>query len=226
MAGICSIDGCERRSQARGLLRTHYAHFRRSGNLPVARNAPRGAPQSWIETHLGFDGVECLPWPFRAHQHAYGALMMNGKLIPAHRFMCEQINGPPPTPKHVAARSWGKGREGRKSTHLRWATYAENEADKLTHGTCRYGKRHPMVKLTELNVSLIRLLLARGEDLKQTSNIMQRSPVDDPPYRQGKELALPRPRGPDNGGRSGTSLGDLRDGKDRGETSLRFEVTT
>ena len=98
--------------------------------------------------------------------------MMNGKLIPAHRFMCEQVNGPPPTPKHIAVHSCGKGREGCVNPrHLRWATCAQNEADKLTHGTCRYGKRHPMVKLTELNVSLIRLLLARGRSQSRLATL-------------------------------------------------------
>ena len=154
MAGICSVDGCERCAQARGLCHTHYEHLRRSGNLPPARNAPRGAPRAlieaftWIESHASFDSEKCLPWPFACRRRGYGAVAVEGKLLPAHRYICECVNGPPPTPKHVAAHSCGKGHEGCVNPrHLRWATYGENEADKIVHGTDGRGERHPMAKL-------------------------------------------------------------------------------
>jgi AraC-like DNA-binding protein len=57
--------------------------------------------------------------------------------------LCEHANGPPPSPEHQAAHSCGRGRQGCVNPqHLRWATYIENQADIIKHGT--WGK-----KLTE-----------------------------------------------------------------------------
>jgi hypothetical protein len=43
--------------------------------------------------------------------------------------------------------------------HLRWATHAENEADKIIHGTALMGESAPASKLTEAQVMEIRALM-------------------------------------------------------------------
>jgi hypothetical protein len=76
--------------------------------------------------------------------------------------MCERKHGPAPTLDHEAAHSCGKGHEGCINPHhLDWKTPAENQADKLTHGTHRRGERCPTAKLTEKDVREIRALQGR-----------------------------------------------------------------
>src|SRR5690348_15132724 len=45
------------------------------------------------------------------------------------RLVCEAWHGPPPTPKHEAAH-WNGVRTDNRPSNLRWATGAENAADK------------------------------------------------------------------------------------------------
>jgi hypothetical protein len=66
-------------------------------------------------------------------------------------------NGPPPTSKHQAAHSCGKGNLGCVSPkHLSWKTRAENEADKIEAGTSNRGERQWRAKLTADQVRAIR----------------------------------------------------------------------
>lgn len=56
-----------------------------------------------------------------------------------HRLVCAAFHGEPPSPDHHAAHNDGDGLHNR-SSNLRWATPAENEADKITHGTSLIGR--------------------------------------------------------------------------------------
>jgi len=90
----------------------------------------------------------------------YGMFGLNGEFLYAHRYMCELVNGPAPSPEHHAAHSCGRGADGCvHPKHLSWKTQLENERDKAGHGinawTHRNGVRH---KLTEEQVAEIRSL--------------------------------------------------------------------
>ncbi|MGN7750604.1 hypothetical protein [Sinorhizobium sp. 22678] len=66
------------------------------------------------------------------------------------RFLCEDTKGAPPTPKHEAAHSCGNGKFGCVTKrHISWKTPAENQADRLAHGTHNRGERCGTSKLTE-----------------------------------------------------------------------------
>lgn len=102
------------------------------------------------EVALRYTGNECLTWPFGKVSKGYGLVSIDGKKVVASRYVCELAHGAPPTPKHDAAHSCGKGDEGCiTQSHLSWKTRAENMADKLIHGSHNRGERHNMVKLTE-----------------------------------------------------------------------------
>jgi hypothetical protein len=73
----------------------------------------------------------------------------------AHRLVCEAWHGPCPPDKEHAAHNDGNRRNNHFS-NLRWATRAENEADKFKHGTNPAGERHPSAKLTWETVCSIR----------------------------------------------------------------------
>jgi hypothetical protein len=63
-----------------------------------------------------------------------------------HRLVATAFHGEPPSPKHHAAHRDGcKGNNA--AANLRWATAAENEADKAVHGTKVQGVRVNTAKI-------------------------------------------------------------------------------
>jgi len=130
-----------------------HAHYQRTRNHgdPLAGRTPDGEPQRFIqEVALQHTGDECLTWPFSKVGAGYGRLWVDGKHVIASRYICELTHGAPPTPEHQSAHSCGKGNEGCISpTHLSWKTPADNESDKLIHGTHSRGERCGTAKLTE-----------------------------------------------------------------------------
>lgn len=67
------------------------------------------------------------------------------------RLVCAIFNGPPPSPRHHCAHNDGNPSNNR-AENLRWATPAENEADKRRHGTAAVGPRHWSVNQPEKRV--------------------------------------------------------------------------
>lgn len=132
---VCKIEGC--------------------GKPAISGEAQR----YFHEIVLGYEGDECLPWPFARHTWGYGLIWADGKTLCVHTLVCEQKCGPRPTPEHQAAHSCGKGHFGCVTKrHLSWKTRAENMADKLIHGTHNRGERQGRSKLTEAQVIEIRAL--------------------------------------------------------------------
>jgi len=71
-----------------------------------------------------------------------------------HRLVCEAFNG---APFEAACAAHADGnRSNNAACNLRWATHAENEADKLLHGTRLLGSKTPGAKLNETQVISIR----------------------------------------------------------------------
>jgi hypothetical protein len=71
------------------------------------------------------------------------------------RLVCEAFHGPPPDRRSHAAHGDGD-RTNNSAANLRWASKAENEADKAIHGTRLSGERHPNSKLTTSAIHAIR----------------------------------------------------------------------
>lgn len=149
--GTCAIPGCERKFSKRGWCSAHYQRWKRHGD-PLAGGPampPNGAVQEFLRKLLENDqGEACVPWPF-GDSRVHATVWLNGRTRIASRLVCERAHGKPPTPKHHAAHSCGNGHERCVNpNHLRWATAAENIADKFVHGTLARGGRHGMAKLT------------------------------------------------------------------------------
>ncbi len=110
---------------------------------------------------MAYEGDDCLVWPFYRMQNGYAPIniRMTQQKTVVSRVVCEKHNGPPPTPKHEAAHSCGKGHEGCvNKRHLSWKTAADNQADRVAHGTSNRGERQWMAKLTPSRVIEIRQL--------------------------------------------------------------------
>lgn len=76
--------------------------------------------------------------------------------IGVHILVCAAFHGPRPSCEHEAAHGNG-ARTDNRSRNLRWATRAENAADKALHGTAPVGARNAASKLTDQQVIAIRL---------------------------------------------------------------------
>ncbi len=104
---------------------------------------------------------ECIDWPFSRGSNGYGQVRVDGRLRNVSYLMCRERHGPPPTAKHQAAHSCGRGRYGCVNLyHLDWKTPAANQADRLEHGTHNRGERQGSSKLSREQVIQIRELAA------------------------------------------------------------------
>jgi hypothetical protein len=109
------------------------------------------------EVVLPYEGGNCLLWPFARNKQGYGQLRFEGRQQTVSRIVCIEANGPPPSPKHEAAHSCGKGHEGCcAKRHLEWKTSSANKADRLAHGTHIRGERNGRARLNQADVREIR----------------------------------------------------------------------
>lgn len=158
----CSVDDCNGNasSSARGnngLCRTHYGRLQRHGD-PKGGRIHRGSSLAFIrDVAATFNDDACLIWPLTKSSTGYGRLILDGKVLSAHRYVCMISHGDPPTLDHQAAHSCGNGHLGCVNPkHLSWKTPKENQMDRVRHGTHSRGDRHPSAKLTSEDVSAIR----------------------------------------------------------------------
>ena len=153
---LCSVPDCGKPHYGNGLCNMHRLRLKRHGNLEGA-GTPKGAPLKFVEDSARADHDDCIVWPFNTDGRGYGAISFNGKDTKAHRVSCELAHGEPPSPDLDAAHSCGT-RLCVNGRHLRWATRAENHADKIDHGTSYRGEKLWCSKLTETDVRQIAAL--------------------------------------------------------------------
>lgn len=82
-----------------------------------------------------------------------------------HIIVCEAFHGPRPSPAHEVAH-WDGDRQNNAAGNLRWATTAENAADRVRHGRVPAGEAHKRSRLNDASVLQMRARAAAGETLK------------------------------------------------------------
>ena len=102
--------------------------------------APNGAGESFIWRHVGHHSQDCLIWPHSLCTAGYPSCMIGGKIMLAHRFMCQIAHGAPPTRNYHAAHSCGN-RKCINPEHLSWKTGSENQMDRPAQGRPFTGRR-------------------------------------------------------------------------------------
>jgi len=158
-SGTCSACGCDKPAKTIGHCKSHARRMSLYGSpFGVPANRVNGGLAQWIDENKSHKGDSCLIWPFGRRSNGYGSITYHGLKTTASRAMCMAAHGNPPTEKHEAAHSCGKGHECCVNPkHLRWATSSENQMDRVGHGTSNTGERHGMAKLTDDLVRYIRI---------------------------------------------------------------------
>lgn len=157
---LCAVTDCGKPYHAHGYCSRHAYHFRAHGDpLGGRRGASPGEPLRWIADHVGYQGDDCIKWPFEIGRYGYGTVKHQGKKRVASRVMCEQVNGVAPEPGMDAAHSCGNGQQAcMNPRHLSWKTRLGNVEDAMAHGTWLHGEASPMAKITVDDVREIRSL--------------------------------------------------------------------
>jgi len=91
---------------------------------------------------------------------------INGRAttIGAHVLVARAWVGPQPDGCEVAHRN--RNTHDNHAENLRWATHADNCADKVEHGTVQHGERNGNRRFTEEDVRAIRLAADAGESFR------------------------------------------------------------
>lgn len=97
---------------------------------------------------------ECILWPYSHNGVGYGEIRINRKKRYTHRLSCELSYGTPPAEAEAAHSCHTPACFNPR--HLRWATRAENQMDKVADGTSNRGERCAAAKLNEQYVRWIR----------------------------------------------------------------------
>ena len=97
--------------------------------------ARRGEAQATLLRLLLTHSDTCILWPHTVNSRGYGQIGVDGKSTSVHVIACEHHHGPRPDGKQVAHSCANRLCVNRD--HVRWATQAENEADKALHRAVR-----------------------------------------------------------------------------------------
>lgn len=129
----CSVDGCDRPHQARGLCKAHYQQSWRTGTTGPIKEKIGGADLVWSIVHAPPTDA-CVFWPGGVDRPEFYA---QGKAASVARTVLALTAGPPPTPEHHACHAPLICHDSRcvNPQHLRWGTAVENRADRRLDGT-------------------------------------------------------------------------------------------
>lgn len=157
--GVCSIPACGKPHYAHGWCNAHWGRWRRNGDPLGGGTAPGEVQRYFNEVVMTYEGDECLTWPYQRDKKGYARFDKDGRGHLVARIICKEVHGKPPTPKHEAAHSCGKGLSGCVTKgHVSWKTHADNMTDTIRHGTSQRGTKNTFAKLTEAQVLEIRAL--------------------------------------------------------------------
>lgn len=116
----CSIPDCIAKTIARGLCNKHYIRMTRTGTTDDP-----STPSKADRFHAKVDkSGDCWEWTGSRDINGYGKMIVDGKLVGAHRIAYELANGPIPAGMTIDHRCFNGGCV--RPSHLRLATQKQN----------------------------------------------------------------------------------------------------
>lgn len=157
----------------------------------------KGRGVTFLHEHANYEGDDCLSWPLN-RTGGYGMFGLNGKLLYAHRYMCELVHGPAPADRPYCAHSCGKGHEGCVNPrHLSWKSVSGNLLDRREHGTVRYNTNGKNGRLGDYEIAMIRALKGIATQAQLAALFGVKRPAiqywhrDDHPHWKSTKVATP-----------------------------------
>jgi hypothetical protein len=158
----CLYGRCEKTENlVRGFCKPHHklAMKNGGGELLPRKTAKKGEPLAFIKQHVGYQGDDCLIWPFAKYYNGYGAIRYDDIQTIAHRVMCRLAHGEPASEYFEASHTCECGHLGCiNPNHLIWETHYENHQRRAGRSS-GYGsnvREHGRAKLTPEQVLAIR----------------------------------------------------------------------
>lgn len=164
----CSVEGCGKEYEARGLCQTHYMQLRRK-NPDMPLRYQYGPVEERISSHFtrGSDH-ECWVWTKLKNRAGYGMISTQVGMALGHRVMWEMANSQKIPPKMVVMHTCDNP-ACVNPAHLRLGTQLENLKDmqaKRRHVVPHArGEDHHDARLTEAKVRHIRSCNESNYDL-------------------------------------------------------------
>lgn len=157
--GICSIEGCGRKTYALGLCGKHYGRLRTTGTVDDGPFAQEPLEKRFWKKVDKRGEDECWEWIGAVSHSGYGVISFNGTNKGAHRVSYELCKGQIHEGMHVLHSC--DNPKCVNPNHLRSGTPSENIQEAFDKGrktaTVSYGERNPRSKLTLEQVKFIKL---------------------------------------------------------------------
>jgi len=109
---------------------------RRTKTKYAPAKAYPGAGLAWIKEFQGYEGDDCLLFPFRTAANPRGHVLFNFRKMPAAKAMCFLVHKSPPDGKTFALHTCGNGHLGCVNPrHVYWGDESDNARDAARHRT-------------------------------------------------------------------------------------------
>lgn len=139
-----------------------------------------GEARDWLADLLANppDTDDCIVWPYSLDNNGYGQINWQSTINKVPRIVLTELVGPPPPGNRIEAAHAPLVCHERACVnprHLRWATCAENNADKLLDDTHHRGQRHGSAKLTDADALAIYEADGQHTDIAAAYNVSRQS---------------------------------------------------